>query len=99
MNALRLRWIDGSWLLDVPAPLSNLALQRVIEWALPRQVDRFRSLPPGDKKDELKGAIEALQAGRVQQRVVGPRGDGKGDIPLFQAQRPDEARKIISVGR
>jgi hypothetical protein len=99
MRALRLHWsAEDGWMVDVPATLSAPALKRVIAWALPRQVDRYRTLTPGPKRDELKGALERLRAGIVEQRVVGDRGDGKGDMLLFSAPRPAEDRKIISIG-
>jgi len=99
MNNLRLHWdAQEGWLLDVPAALSKPALQRVVEWSIPRQVARFQGLPPGDKKNDLKRAIELLQQGQVRQRLVGARGDGKGDLVMFSAARPPEDRKIISLG-
>lgn len=100
MRNLRLHWdAEQGWMLDVPAMLSAPALQRVIDYALPHQVDRYRSLPPGAKKDELKGAIEALIVGKIKQLLVGPRGDGKGDLPLFTAALDPDDRKIISFGK
>lgn len=99
MNNLRLHWdAQEGWLLDVPTALSKPALQRVVEWSIPKQVARFQSLPPGDKKDDLKRAIESLREGKVRQRLVGTRGDGKGDLVMFQANRPQEDRKVISLG-
>lgn len=99
MRNLRLHWdAQAGWYLDVPAALSRPALQRVIDWALPRQIDRWRSLPVGDRRDQLATAIQQLQDGLVEQRLVGSRGDGQGDLVMFQATRPQEDRKIISVG-
>jgi hypothetical protein len=91
MRGIRLHWdAEQGWLLDVPFMLSKPMFARAIEWSVPRQVDRLRSLPPNtDKHRELKAAIEELRAGKVCQNVVGARGDGKGDIVSFQAKRPE----------
>jgi hypothetical protein len=84
MNALRLHWdADRGWILDVPVALSAPALERAVAWCLPKQIDRWRSLPSGAKRDELGHAIELLRRGRVTQRIVGMRGDGKGDIIAY----------------
>lgn len=100
MRNLRLHWdAKQGWLLDVPFALPAHSLKQVVSWALPRQVSRLRSLPPGEKKDELTRALKLLQAGEVQQNVVGDRGDGKGDLLLFSAPRDPEDRKIISIGK
>jgi len=99
MRPFRLHWdaVEG-WLLDVPVAQPPHIIQRVIDWSVPKQVDRLRALPPGEKKEELTKAIQLLQAGQLKQRLVGFCGDGKGDLVMFEAQRPHDDRKIISVG-
>jgi hypothetical protein len=88
---------EEGWILDVPVYLPETALPGVMRWALPRQVDRWRSLPPGDRKDELGGAIALLKAGKITQKIVGARGDGKGDIVVLQAKPPDSRPRHIAV--
>lgn len=84
-------WYSGDpevgWYLDVPFALPRSALQRAVEYVLPKQIDRWRSLPHGDMRDDLAKGIRALQAGKIEQRVVGARGDGSGDIVAFEAKQ------------
>lgn len=87
-KGLRLHWDDtAGWILDVPWMMPLDFVKRTIEYALPRQIDRWRSLPPGDKKDALKSNIELLQQGKVTQKIVGARGDGKGDIIIHSGMK------------
>lgn len=83
MNALRLHWTGNGWILDVPVALSAPATARAVAWSLARQIDRWRSLPPGEKREELSRAIAELRRGNLTQRIVGMRGDGKGDIIAY----------------
>lgn len=100
MKSSRLYWRaePGVWFLDVPTGLPQSVAVRVAVANVSRLVEKFRTLPPGDRKDDLKLAIEALQAGKVQQRVVGERGNSRGDLKLFEAPRPHNERKVISIG-
>lgn len=85
---LRLHWdADHGWIVDVPWAMPEEMLRQVARVALPRQLDRWRSLPPGEKKTELKEALVSLQRLEVRQNVVGARGDGKGDIILHSASK------------
>ncbi len=85
---VRLHWdAEAGWILDVPWNLPNDFVKRTAEYAVPRQVDRWRALPPGEKKDELERAIKLLQAGKVTQKIVGARGDGKGDIIIHSGAK------------
>ena len=87
-HGMRLHWdAENGWILDVPQALPPGALRKAVDWSLPHQVQRFHGLPPGGKKDELKAAILKLKNYEVQQRVVGARGDGKGDMVLFSSNR------------
>lgn len=87
-RALRLHWdAEAGWLLDVPWAMPQAMVRGAVDWALPKQIQRYNGLPAGDKRDELKTAIEALRRYEVRQNVVGARGDGKGDLELFQARR------------
>jgi hypothetical protein len=83
---LRLHWdAETGWVIDTPTGLSQPQIDRIVAWSLPKQIDRWRSLPPSEKKVELESAIDLLRAGRVSQRIVGERGDGKGDVVAFEA--------------
>lgn len=85
---LRLHYdAERGWLLDVPWLLPTSVVRRVVELAVPKQIDRWRSLPAGEKRDDLKNAIEKLQFFAVQQNVVGTRGDGTGDLVLFDGRK------------
>lgn len=100
MKTSRLYWRadPGVWFFDVPTGIPQAVAERAAIANVPRLVEKFRTLPPGDRKDDLKRAIEALQAGKVQQRVVGERGNSLGDLKLFEAPRPHDQRKVISIG-
>lgn len=87
MRNLRLYWdVETGWILDVPVALSKDQLDRVARWALPRQIDRYRGLPPGDRKEQLGFAIEALRRREVRQRLFDHDGDGVV-IPFASTQR------------
>jgi hypothetical protein len=85
---IRLHWdAETGWILDVPFLLPKQALKNAVDHAIPKQIDRWRSLPMGPKKDELSMAIKKLQQYQIQQNLVGPRGDGKGDLVLFSGKK------------
>ncbi len=85
---IRLHWdTEVGWILDVPFLIPKQAVIETVNYALPKQIDRWRSLPMGSKKDELKIAIEKLQKYEVQQNLVGARGDGKGDLVIFSGKK------------
>lgn len=76
-KSCRLHWnAELGWLLDVPTTISAQQLWRVAKWALPRQVERYHALPPGDRKDELRRALDLLKAGKIRQQLVDHDGDG-----------------------
>jgi len=86
----------GVWFFDVPMGLPSSVVRKLAADNVPKLIEKFRTLPPGDRKDDLKKAIEALSSFKIVQRIVGARGNSKGDLKLFEAPRPHEARKIIS---
>lgn len=81
----RLLWKkeQDRWHIETAVGLNEFQIQRIIQWALPRQIDRYSGLPSGDRKDDLGHAIELLKQGKVIQKIVGFRGDGKGDIIAY----------------
>jgi len=72
MKSLRLHWdIRHGWLIDVPFGLSEAAIQRIAQWALPHQIQRLRSLPPGThRREQLRWALRQLEAGKIRQRLT-----------------------------
>lgn len=72
MEPLRLHWEgkDKGWILDTVLALDPHHVKYVIEKTLPIQIERWRSLPPGDMKDDLEFAIKELQKGKVNQWVI-----------------------------
>jgi hypothetical protein len=90
----RLVWnADLGWVVEVETLLSAEQLRGVCDFAILHQVGRYRSLPPGAKKDELAGAIRELRAYRITQRLVSSK-DGTG--VLFRSDKG--TGKIISIG-
>jgi len=71
MKNLRLHWdAEAGWVVDVPVHLPQRQVYNLIQYALPRQIDRWRGLPPGERKGELGRAIELLRQGKVKQRLL-----------------------------
>lgn len=79
----RLHWdAEHGWLLDVDTALPPPAIDKVVRWALPRQIDRWRGLMPGDRKEQLAAAIKLLEERKVRQVI---RTDAQGQATAFQA--------------
>lgn len=89
MQQPRLHWdAETGWVLDVPKALDKGTLHRLVTgWCFKQQHIRWLGMPPGDKKEELGRALVLLRDGKVQQRVVGMRGDGRGDIVAYDGAR------------
>lgn len=91
---VRMRWdAERGWLVFAPVVLSTSQLSRIAQWAEPKQVDRYRSLPPGERKEECARAVQDLRDGRVQCVIQ------NGDGVLFESTertRPD--RSIFVMG-
>ncbi|HEV8642073.1 MAG TPA: hypothetical protein VGV13_13315 [Methylomirabilota bacterium] len=95
-RGFRLHWdAEHGWLLDVPVTLGREQLRRIAAWALPKQIDRYRSLPPGDRKDDLGRAIERLGRSEIRQRLVDHDGDGVA-IPFASTERVNPERRIFA---
>lgn len=85
---------DGNldmWYFDVPFAVSSKMMRGVRDFVLRVNVDRARSLPPGDRKDFVTRGIEALKKNRIKQRIA-----KKGEHVLFQAT--EGTGKIYSIG-
>lgn len=89
---LRLHWdaVQG-WLVDSPTALSDNQLKRICLWAVPKQIDRWRSLPAGTKKDELELAIKDLQKFKLRALIVDDQ-----ETAVFQSTQ--STGKIFSIG-
>lgn len=84
---VRLHWdSENGWILDVPWVLPDDFLRRVVRYSLPKQKDRWMSLPAGDKRDDLGLAIRNLERFEVRQNVVGSQGNGTGDLVVFSGR-------------
>lgn len=74
---LRLHWdANEGWILDVPFPLTRKMLEHVAKWAFKVQLDRWRALPHGDRRDELGRALHLLKEGKIKQRIIDDDNDG-----------------------
>lgn len=61
------------WICDVPQALSPMELARVVSFTIKAQTDRVRAMPPGDRKEQGKLAIDILKTkgwACVQQNIV-----------------------------
>lgn len=89
---LRLHWdAEMGWIIDVPFTLTLQAVQRICEYAIPKQQNRMLSLSPGDKKEELRVAIELLKRFHVTQRLIDHDGDGVV-VPFASTDRTNNKR-------
>lgn len=95
---VRLHWdaVIG-WIVDVPVTLSPQQLARIAQWALPKQRDRYCSLPPGVRRDELARAITLLERGEIRQRLIDH--DGDGIIAPFASTVKATPTTYVDLGR
>lgn len=94
-GGLRLHWdATWGWILDVPVTLSHEQIVRVVTWALPHQIDRWRSLPHGEKREELGKALDRLKRGEIHQRLIDADRDGIM-IPFAASERVHKERTYI----
>lgn len=82
MNKPRMWWAgdEKGWVVDVVHILSDSELKRCVEFTLKVQKDRYKTLFPGDRKDECLKTIVALAEGKVSQNAI-----GLGDHLIFDA--------------
>jgi len=57
--------------LDTPVGLNKVQMGMACEYLKGVYMQKYNSYPPGDRRDTVKKGLEALQDGRVTQRVVG----------------------------
>jgi hypothetical protein len=89
-------------IIDTPISLSSNQVQRIAAWAVKMQKGRLSDQIDGPRKDELLrivGILERASKGEtnlIHQRLKSNVG---ADLIPFQASRPQEDRKIISIGK
>jgi hypothetical protein len=82
----------GYWFfVEAPVALTAMQLHAIKLGQLRTFKDMHRALMPGQRKEALKEMIEVLELPRtkVHCRVVGAKGDSKGDVVLFDAPNPN----------
>lgn len=61
----------GGLVLDTPVGLSQAQMDAACKYVAGIYSLKFKSLPPGDRKDTVAKGLKALKENRVTQRVVG----------------------------
>lgn len=84
---------EDTWYFRVPFALPETTLARVRDRVFKVNHDRMTSCSPGDKKDYLKKALDALKAGRYHQLVT-----NKGDQVLFGSTERVNPERVFSFG-
>lgn len=89
-------------IIDTPVSLTNGQIQRIALWAVKMQKGRLLELIDGPRKDELLriiGILERASSGETQLIHQRLKSNVGADLIPFQASRPQEDRKIISIGK
>jgi hypothetical protein len=89
-------YYDGeidTWYVRVPFALPATALMRVRDRIFKVNHDRMRACSPGDKKEYLKKALDALTAGRVEQLIT-----NKGEQVFFNSTERENPDRAFSFG-
>jgi len=91
MQQPRMWWAgpETGWMIDVETALTAKEVHRAVDYTLKVQMDRYITIPPGDKKMECHLTILALRAGKVTQNII-----GTGDKVLFDAYK--STKKIFT---
>ncbi|APU88901.1 hypothetical protein Rctr197k_085 [Virus Rctr197k] len=84
---------EHGWTVFAPVALSMDQLERIAKWAEVRQVDRFRSLPHGELREECKRTVEDLQARRIRCLVQNQEG-----VVFAATERTRPERAIFVMG-
>jgi hypothetical protein len=91
-------WWDAAygWVVDVPnTALQQHQIKAIVDWALPRQIDRLKGMPMGPKRDQFVLALEDLKQYKVNQHVQDH--DNDGVISPF-ASTERTGTKVITYG-
>ena len=84
---------QDTWFVQVPFSLPQPTLERVKDYIFKVNHDRMIACMPGDKKDYLKKALDALAQGRLQQMLT-----NKGEQVLFGSTERENPNKIYTFG-
>ena len=81
MNGVRQRYAPerDEWVFEAPLALTDAQVSACAHNAARIMADRARGMRPGDRRDLVVKAHEALRAGRVRQGFIGR----KGDVVLY----------------
>jgi len=79
-GATRVYWTGTVWHVQIAHAIDPRMAKNIIDFLRPIQVQRWRSLPPGDLKDDCERSIKALDECKIEQVFV-----GNGEKVLFDA--------------
>jgi len=60
---------EFGWCIDVPTPVSAAMIRAAAEWSYKMNLDKWRSMRPGDQKDRLGAALPSLREGKIRQVI------------------------------
>jgi hypothetical protein len=81
-----MRWHgDTGWAIDIDKGMTPSEIQRCVDFTLKVQLDRWRGLLPGDRKDECWRTILDLKSNKVSVNVA-----GTGERVLFDAYKSNK---------
>jgi hypothetical protein len=88
----------GTWRWYVPFVHPRAAESAAIRIFLPMLIQRWRAMGHGLEKDRYAAAVKRLRDDRAfVQHVTGERGDGKGDLAVFEADERPAGGALISI--
>jgi hypothetical protein len=82
--------VRDMWILDVKTVLSLDMVEKARQFIYKVNLDRRKSMFPGDKREMMDKALRALEAKRIEQRL-----SGKGDQDLFKATERTSTRSYF----
>lgn len=71
-GATQVYWTGEVWHVVISHAIDHAMMKNIIEFTRPIQVQRWRSLPPGDLKEDCARSIKALDDKKLVQVFVGP---------------------------
>lgn len=82
------------WTFTAPEKLDDHAVESAVMNAKAIMVGRTYDLPPGDRRDNVRRAIAALDAGKIRFRLV----PHEGETEAYPFKQTVGTGKIISLG-
>jgi len=71
MKSIRSTWHRGKgWIIETPIALTPAQKQNAIVFMFNTNKDRYLSMSPGDRKDELGDALMDLRKGLVTEQIT-----------------------------